>query len=109
MQQPAQPIYNSKTGIFYASFEKKLMKIKKGGIEQEIEVITGLPRGRMQIRVSNINLWHKNDTLTIQGKDVIYTCKVTSINRNKKIVIKKIAENKPENLTPKEQETAKEL
>lgn len=89
MQSTQQPIYNRKTGIFYTPFEKKLLKITKGDTEYSVEFITSLPRERMQIRVENINQWHEGDTLTIKGKDITYTCKVTSVNKNRKVIIKK--------------------
>jgi hypothetical protein len=99
-----KPVYNKKTGIAYTPFEKKLLKVIKGDTEYVVEFITSLPRDRMQIRVDKPNAWHKGDILTITGKGIVYSCKVTNVRENRKIIIKKIGENKETNLTPEEQE-----
>lgn len=85
-------IYNKRTQTLYMPYEKKLLKAMKANEEQVVEFISSLPRERMQIRVKNPDQWHDNDMLTIAGKDVIYTCKVASVGKNRKVVIKKTSE-----------------
>lgn len=100
-----------KTGAIYLPYEKKLMRIIKNKVEETVELINVLPRERMLLRVEDVSKWNKGNKLEIHGKGVIFSCKVSSVNRNKKVVIKKVAENKlnDEKLNKEESEIIKDL